>query len=155
PRPTARLPPRLMSQPTRHSEQAPRSFVGEADLHVHTTHSDGVSTPCAVVQAAANLGLGAVAITDHDTLSALAIARPDADRLGVELIAGVELTAERDGREYHVLGHFFRADDPALVAATTRMRIARATRFREMVVRLSDLGLSIDRKALEVAFPRA
>ena len=60
-----------------------------ADLHVHTTHSDGVCSPCEVVNAAASLGLAALAITDHDTLTAVPVARPEAKRLGVELIAGV------------------------------------------------------------------
>ena len=90
-----------------------------ADLHVHTTHSDGACSPCEVVVAAANVGLKALAITDHDTLSAIAVARPEAERLGVELIAGVELTAEYEGREVHILGHFVRDDDPGLVAATS------------------------------------
>ncbi len=45
---------------------------GGADLHVHTTHSDGVCSPCEVVVAAARVGLAALAITDHDTVSALA-----------------------------------------------------------------------------------
>ena len=93
-----------------------------ADLHVHTTHSDGVCSPCEVVRGRREVGLSALAITDHDTLSALAVARPEAARLGVELIAGVELTAERDGREVHILGHFVRDDDPALVAAATGLR---------------------------------
>ena len=59
--------------PTRSKPAASRTRAG-ADLHVHTTHSDGVCTPAAVVIAAAAVGLEAVAITDHDTLSALPIA---------------------------------------------------------------------------------
>src|SRR3954466_1677024 len=104
---------------------APRPRAG-ADLHVHTTHSDGVCSPGEVVQAAANVGLAALAITDHDTVSALAVARPEAARLGVELVAGVEWTAELDGREVHILGHFLRVDDPAVVAASARLRGERA-----------------------------
>src|SRR5208282_294482 len=53
-----------------------------ADLHVHTTHSDGLCSPCEVVIAAACAGLAALAITDHDMVAALAIARPEATRLG-------------------------------------------------------------------------
>jgi hypothetical protein len=85
-----------------------------ADLHVHTTHSDGSCSPFEVVNAAAAVGLSALAITDHNTLSALAVARPEAARLGVELIARVELTAAHAEREVHILGHFVRDDDPAL-----------------------------------------
>jgi 3',5'-nucleoside bisphosphate phosphatase len=126
-----------------------------ADLHVHTTHSDGVCSPCEVVTAAANVGLAAIAITDHDTVSALAVARPEAVRLGVELIAGVEWTAELDGREVHILGHFVRDDDPAIVATSARLRAARVDRLAAMAQRLEQLGLSIDLPALRRAFPRA
>jgi predicted metal-dependent phosphoesterase TrpH len=109
-----------------------------------------------VVIAAGCVGLAAIAITDHDTLSAIAIARPEAARLGVELIAGVELTAADDrGREIHILGHFVRDDDPALHAATSALRAARAERLRAMTGRLEALGLQVDLEALEHAFPRA
>jgi len=130
-------------------------MVGAADLHVHTTHSDGVCSPGEVVQAAANLRLGALAITDHDTLSAIAVAQPDADRLGVELVAGIELTAERDGREVHILGHVIRPDDPTLAKAVGAIRAARADRLRALVDRLGELGLRVDLEGLRRAFPRA
>lgn len=129
--------------------------LAAADLHVHTTHSDGVCSPCEVVNAAAGLHLSALAITDHDTLSALPVARPEAVRLGVELVAGVELTAELDSREIHILGHFIRDDDPALVGATTALRRQRVDRLQAMVARLEQLGLSVDLAALARLFPRA
>ncbi len=105
--------------------------------------------------AAANIGLSALAITDHDTLSALAVARPEAVRLGLELVGGIELTAEFEGREVHILGHFVRDDEPALVAATTALRRDRVERLKGMVGRLAALGLSVDLTALGRAFPRA
>ncbi|SIO19598.1 hypothetical protein SAMN05444166_2932 [Singulisphaera sp. GP187] len=126
-----------------------------ADLHIHTTHSDGVCSPCEVVIAAANIGLSALAITDHDTLSAQTVARPEATRLGLELVGGIELTAEFEGREVHILGHFVRDDEPALVAATATLRRDRVQRLKGMVDRLADLGLSVDLTVLGRAFPRA
>ena len=141
---------------SRHAlRERPARQSGAADLHVHTTHSDGVCSPCEVVVAAARVGLSALAITDHDTLSALAVARPEAGRLGVELIAGIELTAEREGRELHILGHFVRDDDPALVAATSALRAARERRLTALAARLQALGLWVDLDALARAFPRA
>lgn len=128
---------------------------GGADLHVHTTHSDGSCSPGEVVRAAAGRGLSALAITDHDTVSALAVARPEADRLGVELVNGVELTAEREGREIHLLGYFFDASDADLVEATRRLRAGRADRIAAMADRLRSLGLSVDLEALSRTFPRA
>jgi 3',5'-nucleoside bisphosphate phosphatase len=135
-------------------ERAPIRLAG-ADLHVHTTHSDGGCSPGEVVRGAANVGLAALAITDHDTLSAIAVARPEASRLGVELIPGIELTASRDGREIHLLGHFVRDDDPDLVAACTGLREGRARRIEEMAGRLRGLGLSVDLETLRRTFPRA
>ena len=132
-----------------------RPSPGAADLHVHTTHSDGVCSPCEVVVAAARVGLGALAITDHDTVSALAIARPETAWWGIELISGVELTSEYEGRELHILGYFIRDDDPALVEAMAFLRCGRAERLRKMVAQLRALGFSIEEQALRRAFPRA
>jgi 3',5'-nucleoside bisphosphate phosphatase len=126
-----------------------------ADLHVHTTHSDGGCSPGEVVRAAANVGLSALAITDHDTLSAIAVARPEAVRVGVELIPGIELTAEREGKEIHILGHFVHDGDPDLVAACVQLREARAFRIVAMVERLERLGLTVDIETLRRTFPRA
>jgi predicted metal-dependent phosphoesterase TrpH len=122
---------------------------------VHTTHSDGILSPCEVVTAAARVGLSAVAITDHDTVSALAIARPEAKRLGVELVAGVELTCNLAGREVHLLGHFIRDDDPCLLDAMSRLRAGRADRLQAMAAKLKCQGLAVDPDAVRQTFPRA
>ncbi len=126
-----------------------------ADLHVHTTHSDGTCAPGEVVRAAAEVGLCALAITDHDTISALDVARPEAERLGIELVGGIELTAELEGREVHILGHFVRDDEPTLRAVTDRMRQARSARLEAMAGQLRALGLRVELEAIRTLFPRA
>jgi predicted metal-dependent phosphoesterase TrpH len=131
------------------------SSRGGADLHVHTTHSDGACSPCEVVVAAARVGLSALAITDHDTASAVAVARPEARHWGIELIAGVELTCGHLGRELHLLGYFIREDDRELASAMEWLRAGRARRFEAMAARLGDLGLRVDPAAVRQAFPRA
>ncbi|MGZ3354553.1 MAG: PHP domain-containing protein, partial [Isosphaeraceae bacterium] len=136
------------------SPLAPRLQAG-ADLHVHTTHSDGLCSPCEVVIAAAGAGLATLAITDHDTVSALAIARPEAARLGLELVAGAELTCELNGREVHLLGHFLGDDDPSLLAALGWLRAGRGPRLQAMAEKLRDHGLVLDLDALRQSFPRA
>jgi predicted metal-dependent phosphoesterase TrpH len=108
-----------------------------------------------VVVAAARVGLGAVAITDHDTISAIPVARAEAAWWGIELIAGVELTCEFEGRELHVLGHFVRDDDPALGEATALLIAGRTERLGTMVERLRDQGICVDAEALKRMFPRA
>jgi predicted metal-dependent phosphoesterase TrpH len=108
---------------------------GRADLHVHTTASDGAYTPEQVVDLARRLGLSAVAVTDHDTLAAVPAALRAAGG-AVEVVPGVEITAEHKGREIHLLAYFVRLDHPGLVAALEGATRRRAERFREMVGRL-------------------
>jgi predicted metal-dependent phosphoesterase TrpH len=132
-----------------------RARLGGADLHVHTTHSDGLCSPGEVVRSAAAVGLDALAITDHDTMTALPSARLEADRLGIELIAGVELTAEADGREIHLLAYFVRDDDPALRSATDALRLGRTERLDRMIDLLNGLGLAVEGPRIREMFPRA
>jgi len=80
------------------------------DLHLHTAHSDGRLAPAVVVEAAVARGLKTIAVVDHDVVSGLEEARAAGERLGVEVIAGVELTARWRGRTCHILGYGF---DPA------------------------------------------
>jgi predicted metal-dependent phosphoesterase TrpH len=119
-------------------------LAGRADLHVHTTHSDGAYTPAQVVEVASRAGLAAVAVTDHDAVGGVAAARAAAVGSGVEVIVGVEITAEFRGRELHLLGYFFRTDDGPLNAALEKVRRDRVERFREMVGRLRACGVSVD-----------
>jgi predicted metal-dependent phosphoesterase TrpH len=107
------------------------------------------------VVAAARVGLDGLAITDHDTISALGVARDEARHWGVELINGVELTCEHRARELHILGYYFREEDPGLAAALDRLRDGRAGRIEAMATRLGELGLQVDLDALRRAFPRA
>src|SRR5271165_1153650 len=85
-------------------------YHGRADLHVHTTHSDGRYTPWQVIDLARRAGLSAVAITDHDTLAGVAPARTAAAGSGVEVIPGVEITTSHAGREIHLLAYFVDED---------------------------------------------
>ena len=80
------------------------------DLHLHTTASDGVLQPSALVSRAADAGLKTISITDHDTCAGIAEAAMAANRLGIRLIPGVEITAVEDGRDVHLLAYFV---DPA------------------------------------------
>jgi predicted metal-dependent phosphoesterase TrpH len=128
--------------------------TGRADLHLHTTHSDGEYTPAQVVDLARRSGLAAIAITDHDTMSGIRSAVDAADGR-LEIIVGVEITAEREGREVHLLGYFVDKNDAELSAALHHLRDCRRERFRGMVQRLRDRGVSVDDEdvALAVAVP--
>jgi predicted metal-dependent phosphoesterase TrpH len=117
------------------------------DLHTHSTASDGLLAPADVVAAARAAGLAAIALTDHDTLEGVAEARAAGDKLGIRVIAGVELSAHETDRELHVLGlHVSRID--ALNDRLVALRATRRTRAAQMVEKLRALGLPIDLEAV-------
>ena len=126
------------------------------DLHTHSRHSDGVKSPAWVVGRAAANGADLLALTDHDTLQGIPEALREARRLGLRLIAGVEL-GTRNGElgELHVLGwfpHIQQPDDLVLAELETVLadyRDDRLTRGRAMQQRLSDLGLTLTWEQIE------
>lgn len=119
-----------------------RSFV-QADLHTHTLHSDGMLTPTALVERAQARGLAALAVTDHDTVSGVAEAQAAGARLGVDVLTGVELSAEAGGREVHLLGYAFDPTEAALQTHLARVRQDREQRAEAIIERLRTQGLSL------------
>jgi predicted metal-dependent phosphoesterase TrpH len=117
--------------------------AGRADLHVHTTCSDGTYTPAEVVDLARRAGLSAVALTDHDTLAAVPAARLATKGTALEVVAGVEITTEYRQREMHLLAFFVCPEHAGLRAALEGIRRHRAERFREMIERLRRRGVSL------------
>jgi predicted metal-dependent phosphoesterase TrpH len=118
---------------------------GRADLHLHTTCSDGELTPEEIVQQARRENLVALAITDHDTIDAIAPAQAalqPTDRL--ELLAGVEITCEYREREVHLLGYGFDSSNAELIETLRAIRLKRRERFEAMLKVLSNLGATID-----------
>jgi len=118
------------------------------DLHLHTTASDGRRTPSELVRWASLAGVTVMAVTDHDTTAALAEVRVLASDSGIESIAGIEITAIEAGRDVHMLGYFFDADDEQLVTFLATQREARVRRTQAIAARLADLGMPIDLRAL-------
>ena len=117
------------------------------DLHLHSTASDGVLAPAAVVAAARGAGLAAIALTDHDTLQGVPEARVAGDALGVRVVAGVELSAHEGDRELHVLGlHLTQLS--VLEDRLTTLRATRRTRAAQIVDKLRALGFPIDLDAV-------
>ena len=114
-----------------------------ADLHIHTSYSDGTESPRRVVELAKQAGLSALAITDHDILDGYPEATAAAQEHGIELIPGLELSASSGGREVHVLGFFIDLDCAAFQRLLADQRERRLQRIHEMVDRLQRLGLSI------------
>jgi hypothetical protein len=112
------------------------------DLHAHTTASDGLATPEALVAAAIAADLAAVAVTDHDTVAGVRAAQRAAAGSGLEVVAGIELSCADDRREVHLLGLCL-ADLAPMDGALADARSARETRGAEMVDRLNALGIPV------------
>ena len=123
------------------------------DLHLHTTASDGRLRPTALVALAAHAGLRVLSVTDHDTVAGLAEARVATEAHGIRLVNGIEMTAVDGGRDVHVLGYFFDADEESLDRFLHAQRLARIERVKEIGVRLQALNCAIDVEALLAATP--
>jgi predicted metal-dependent phosphoesterase TrpH len=114
------------------------------DLHSHTNESDGSSSPEELIQQAAHIGLEALSITDHDTLSGYDKALPFAQRAGIELVRGIELSTKLHGRSVHLLGYFLHDREiPAFRAWVLEMQASRRERNVRLVQRLRELGMDI------------
>jgi 3',5'-nucleoside bisphosphate phosphatase len=113
-----------------------------ADMHSHSTASDGTSSPVEVMRRASAAGLDAIALTDHDTVAghrAAAEALPP----GLTLVPGMELSCRLDGHSVHLLGYLFDPADAELAAECARIRESRLHRARAMVDRLAELGAPV------------
>lgn len=97
------------------------------DLHAHTLASDGTDTPAALVAAAADQGLDVLAITDHDTTAGWAEAADAAQRQGITLVRGMELSCTAGGISLHILSYLH---DPAYAPLRAEMDRARESRVR-------------------------
>lgn len=114
-----------------------------ADLHLHTAFSDGTYSPEELVGHARHQRLAAIALTDHDTAEGCGRAAAACAQNGLEFIAGIELTAELEGHELHILGYGFDATHPEFQRELATFQNVRQQRIREMVARLNDRGVPL------------
>jgi len=114
-----------------------------ADLHLHTFFSDGTFSPEELVERAKKAGLSCIAITDHDIISGIAPAQKiAADSL--EVISGIELSAEINSKEIHVLGYFIDTQSLRLQKEIEKINIIRRERVFEMVDKLNKMGVNLE-----------
>lgn len=107
------------------------------DLHTHSAHSDGTTTPEEIAAHAATVGLSGFALTDHDTTAGWDQGRAGAARAGIAFLPGMELTTRHDGRSTHLLAYGLDPGHEPLTRALERVRESRLGRAREMVRRIS------------------
>jgi predicted metal-dependent phosphoesterase TrpH len=118
------------------------------DLHLHTTASDGKLSPRELVRAAKASGLRAFAVTDHDTVAGIPEAMEEARSLGIDVIPGVEVSANFGAASIHVLGLFIDPRDASLLKFFAEAGERRIERIHEMVRKLGRLGIRIDARAV-------
>lgn len=107
-----------------------------ADMHAHTTASDGHLAPEALVEAACDAGLHVLAVTDHDTVSGVAAAQQAAAGTPLTVVVGVECTVHFDGYGFHLLGYGIDRDDPSLQSHFEGYKTARKKRAQAIVQKL-------------------
>ena len=115
----------------------------KADLHVHTTASDGLLSPEEVVKWAAHKKLSAVAITDHDTIKGVQPAVDISKYYNVEVIPGIEFSSEHMDEEIHILGYYIDYDKSWLKEKLDEMYQSRYIRAINMIKKLNDIGINI------------
>lgn len=123
----------------------------EIDLHVHTTASDGTLSPEQAVALAAEKGLKAIAISDHDTVEGCAAAVAEGQRLGVEVVPGIELST-KFVRAVHILGYCTDMDNPELVALLRWIVEDRDKRNRYMAELMAADGLPVSYEQMHRRF---
>ncbi|MEG6511440.1 PHP domain-containing protein [Desulforamulus ruminis] len=124
----------------------------KADLHIHTTASDGSDTPAEVVQKALEAGLRAIAISDHDTLSGVKLAQQAAEGHGLEVLSGVEVNTYYEGREIHILGYLIDPNHPYFNDQLKKLQGDRLERVQQMIKKLKTFKINILlNRVLEIA----
>ncbi len=123
------------------------------DLHVHTTFSDGLYDPDQLIRIARDHNIGTLSITDHDSL--LAYETLSQDDM-VYILPGIEISADLDGRELHILGYGFNVQDAKLQSLCRDSRGHRKQRAEQILKRLKQKGLHVDTEDLNrIAGPAA
>ena len=114
------------------------------DLHTHTNESDGTYSPFELVDAAVAIGLEALAISDHDTLTGYDRALPRAREKGLDLVCGIELSTKFRGKTVHLLGYFLN-EPPAdsFRDWIEEMQASRRDRNVRLAQRLQSLGIDV------------
>lgn len=112
-----------------------------ADLHCHSTASDGLLSPTEVVRRAAANGVELLALTDHDELAGLAEARAEAGRLGLRFVSGAEFSVSWGDQTVHIVGLGFDETEPTLVEGLRQVRAGRDARAKLIAEDLARIGI--------------
>lgn len=120
-----------------------------ADLHIHTSYSDGLFSPEEVVKLAHDVNLRAISITDHDTVAGIEEARLAAKELEVEILSGVELSCELEGTEIHIIGYFAPGRENELEEKLEWYQMKRTERASDILDRLKRNGIELEMEEVQ------
>lgn len=115
-----------------------------ADLHLHTTFSDGSYTPQEIINASLKQGLSAIAIVDHDTVEGIESAIEAVKGKDIEVIPGIELSTDYEGGEVHILGYFIDYKNDHLLVKLDSFRKIREERVYKILSKLAAVGINLD-----------
>jgi predicted metal-dependent phosphoesterase TrpH len=115
-----------------------------ADLHIHTTCSDGSFHPAIVLHHAVKNDLHAISITDHDSVEGVALSMKEGEKNAIEVIPGVEISTTVDSGEVHLLGFFIDYTDEFFLKRLKRVQEIRIDRMSAMINKLKRLMIHID-----------
>jgi len=124
--------------------EANRSPLEAVDLHIHTNCSDGLLRPEEVVLKAKELGLVAVGIADHDSVSGIEQAILTGGANGVEVVPAVELSCIHNNNDIHILGYYLDYQNQELLDFLSSVQEKRLERAHKIVGKLSEQGINID-----------
>ncbi|MDD3815252.1 MAG: PHP domain-containing protein [Desulfocapsaceae bacterium] len=119
------------------------------DLHTHSNFSDGTMTPTELVALARDKRISALALTDHDTMAGTEEAMVAGEKMGVEIVPGIEISVLYNHVEYHVLGYWADPQNSRLAAALGRLQGARAERNEKILEKLNTLGIPVTVEELQ------
>ncbi len=105
----------------------------KVDLHLHTTASDGILSPKRLLRYVKLTKHELIAITDHDTVDGIKEGVLEGERLGVDVIPGVEISTYKDGKEHHILGYYFDWRDSELEDLFASMKQVREDRIKKIL----------------------
>lgn len=114
-----------------------------ADLHCHSSCSDGSMTPLELIQEALACNLQGLSITDHDTIEAYATVVAEAHEKKLALISGIEFSSTHEGESVHILGYAFSLSSPAIQELCSRHILRREERNRQILEKLAALGMPL------------
>ena len=114
------------------------------DLHLHTTASDGASTPRELVEKCVELGLEVISVTDHDNTTSVKKVKEIGEESGLKVVSGIEISTYRGEAEYHILGYFVDPENDALLGLTEAILDSRVERTHKMIEKLTEMGYPLE-----------